>query len=348
MFRRHRGFTLIELLVVIAIIAVLIALLLPAVQAAREAARRAQCINNLKQLGLAAHNYLSSQGVLPAQSLSSAEALANAESTGWGVGWPLALLPQMEQQPLFNAFNFSRGHFAPGTPNNTVTNTQIAALICPSDGYKRPWTAGTHNYVSNMGGPGTIARFTGTMVPPDPWGWYKNTGPVGIESILDGTSNTGLFSERLVGLKGNPSFRRDSVDGLRGFYDIPGPAADTGNAANATSFYAACQAVPGSTLRGNTQVFGFAWTMGFYVHANNAYNHWGPPNTTPCHNKTQESGQVWEMSNGIAPPTSNHSGGVNMAMADGSVKFIKSSISLPPWWGLGTRNGGEVLSSDSY
>src|SRR5271170_1876430 len=104
----HRGFTLIELLVVIAIIAVLIALLLPAVQSAREAARRAQCTNNLKQLALAAHNYLSQQGVFPMQTTYPA---GQTQSWGWSYGWPLAIAPQLEQNVLFNAFNFSVGMF---------------------------------------------------------------------------------------------------------------------------------------------------------------------------------------------------------------------------------------------
>ena len=110
--RRRSAFTLIELLVVIAIIAVLIALLLPAVQAAREAARRAQCTNNLKQLGLAVHNYLTVTNVLPMQSMYPASA---SISSGWSYGWPLALLPNLEQTPLFNAFNFSIG--VPGLGN---------------------------------------------------------------------------------------------------------------------------------------------------------------------------------------------------------------------------------------
>jgi len=353
--KRQRGFTLIELLVVIAIIAVLIALLLPAVQAAREAARRAQCTNNLKQLGLAAHNYLSQTGVFPSQSLSSAQDPTSAESWGWGVGWPLAILPQLEQQPLFNAYNFSRGHFETGATNNTcnstVSYTQVAALICPSDGYKRPWVHGTHSYVSNFGGPGPVARWSGTVGVPDPWGWYKNTGVIGIESIRDGTSNTALFSERLLGITGDPRFRRDSVDGLRGYYDIAGPAAataDTNDAASARSFLNACKSIPGTKLNGNTQLFGFSWTMGYYVHANNQYNHFGTPNTTPCHNQTVESTQVWEASMSIAPPTSNHPGGVNLALADGSVRFIKDTVAVPTWWALGTRNWGEVISSDAY
>src|SRR4051794_31095187 len=157
--RPRRGFTLIELLVVIAIIAVLIALLLPAVQSAREAARRAQCTNNLKQLGLAVHNYVSQSNVMPAQSICSAITNNNAESWGWGYGWPLSILPQMEQQPIFNAFNFSRGFFPNGLagvnqiPNGTVCYTRLAALLCPSDGGKNTWSFASHNYMCNYGNP---------------------------------------------------------------------------------------------------------------------------------------------------------------------------------------------------
>jgi prepilin-type processing-associated H-X9-DG protein len=88
--------------------------------------------------------------------------------------------------------------------------------------------------------------------------------------------------------------------------------------------------------------------MGYYVHVTNAFNHWGPPNSTACHNKTQESSQVWEASNGIAPPNSNHAAGVNMAMCDGSVRFMKDSVAIPAWWALGTRNGAEVVGADAY
>jgi prepilin-type N-terminal cleavage/methylation domain-containing protein/prepilin-type processing-associated H-X9-DG protein len=365
MRRSSRGFTLIELLVVIAIIAVLIALLLPAVQAAREAARRSQCVNNLKQLGLAVHNYISQQGVLPSQCMAAGGSsggsvyMPNAdESWGWGYGWPLAILPQMEQQQTFNAFNFSRGFFPGGNggnigPNTTVCYLQLATLICPSDNSKRPWIYGTHNYMGNFGGPGTIARWSGTMVPPDPWGnWgtpYKNCGPIGIEQIRDGTANTTLFSEHLVGVNGNPSFRLDSADGKRGYYDIPGPPGDSGtNNNNVMNFYSACKALPGSTMSGNTECFGFAWTFGYYVHVTNVFNHWGPPNSTACHNRTVESSQVWEASVGIAPPNSNHPGGVNVGFCDGSVRFVKDTVSLQAWWALGTRNGGEVVSADSY
>src|SRR5689334_11694579 len=137
--RGRRGFTLIELLVVIAIIAVLIALLLPAVQAAREAARRAQCVNNLKQLGLAVHNYHATHNCFPMQTMFPS---ANQYSGGWSVGWPTQILPQMEQQALFNAFNFAFVLWDQPCCNTALINTtvayaQVAGLLCPSEDQRK-------------------------------------------------------------------------------------------------------------------------------------------------------------------------------------------------------------------
>src|SRR5262245_50740800 len=170
MRRRTPGFTLIELLVVIAIIAVLIALLLPAVQSAREAARRAQCTNNLKQIGLATHNYISQNNCLPLQCTYPAGSI---QSWGWSYGWALALAPNLEQGVLFNNFNFAAGLFGNAAGESfqrgkdTLIAIQLSVLICPSDGTRtrpqNPW--GVTNYVGNQGGPGVITPFTGTIVP---------------------------------------------------------------------------------------------------------------------------------------------------------------------------------------
>src|SRR5262249_13816066 len=134
---RGRGFTLIELLVVIAIIAVLIALLLPAVQAAREAARRAQCTNNLKQLGLAVHNYHSTYNAIPAEDMwmgATAGSGAGGGSWGWNASWPVCLLPNIEQAPLYNAYNQD---WTPDFPqDSTVAYTALSVLLCPSDNQK--------------------------------------------------------------------------------------------------------------------------------------------------------------------------------------------------------------------
>jgi prepilin-type N-terminal cleavage/methylation domain-containing protein/prepilin-type processing-associated H-X9-DG protein len=365
MQRRTSGFTLIELLVVIAIIAVLIALLLPAVQSAREAARRSQCVNNLKQIGLAAHNYVSVYNVLPMQTTYPAGAI---QSWGWSYGWPLALAPNLEQGQIFNNFNFAAGMFgnAGGYTmqhgNDTLLYVQLAVLICPSDGnrQKPQDPIGTTNYVGNVGGPGQISMFSGTIVSNPVWNGIpgqSNCGPVGLEKIRDGTSNTGLFSERLIGLanvdpnsmtRSNKDFKRVVFDATASIQAGP----NTGPAA-ALAWVQACQNLPGTTKPHATWGSGAYWLAGYPLHTViNGYLHAGTPNGAACNN-TQGSfaslSWVYFVNpQGSAPPTSNHPGGVNVGFADGSVKFVKDSVSLQSWWALGTRDGGEVVSSDSY
>lgn len=359
MRKRRLGFTLIELLVVIAIIAVLIALLLPAVQAAREAARRSQCTNNLKQIGLATHNYISTNSVLPMQTLFPT---AQVESWGWSYGWGLGLLPGLEQTAAYNAFNFSIGIFgnAGGNTfqqgNNTVCQLQLAAYICPSDGVKKMPASpnGGTSYVGNYGGPGQLGKtgangaFSGTIVPN---GWYNesNLGPLGIESITDGTSNTALFSERLLGLVGSPSITRADKDAKRGIFTAAGPVAGTG-AAGAMDFINACKALPPSSTSARTDGNGYTWFAGYPWHiAVNAYTHVGAPNSVSCTNSADQGGWLsFTGPLGSAPPSSNHSGGVNMCMADGSVRFLKDTVNLQTFWAIGTRHYGEVISADAY
>ena len=267
--RRRSAFTLIELLVVIAIIAVLIALLLPAVQAAREAARRAQCTNNLKQLGLAVHNYLTVTNVLPMQSMYPAS--ARISSSGWSYGWPLALLPNLEQTPLFNAFNFSIGVPGLGTDpgyvigNTTVEFVQLAALICPSDGTvirpQAPW--GATNYVGNMGGPGEFNAMTGTIVPVGGWisGWgdAQNFGPIPLAAITDGTSNTALFSERLMGINSGPKILRNSNNAKRAVFQGTVAAAWHSGQTGALALIQGCAALPGTTTSVESSGSGGWW-----------------------------------------------------------------------------------------
>ncbi len=145
--RNRHAFTLIELLVVIAIIAVLIALLLPAVQAAREAARRAQCTNNLKQLGLALHNYNSQQNCFPPQVQNGGLAVWSNITGGpyfdpWPLDWTASILPQMEQMPMYNALNFSVAcSVGNDLQNRTVLTQQVSSLMCPSENTKFPTNA---------------------------------------------------------------------------------------------------------------------------------------------------------------------------------------------------------------
>jgi len=361
--RSRLGFTLIELLVVIAIIAVLIALLLPAVQAAREAARRSQCINNLKQLGLAVHNYAGQNNCFPLKDMYPHVA---GISCGWSLSWPLALLPGLEQTSMYNAFNFSfsvagADYDTPcsggnGWVNTTVGRAQIASLLCPSESMTQHPDGtsggfGTMNYYGNLGGPGILATHTGMIIPNDAGVTavmgtdYGRGGPVTFASVTDGTSNTALFSEKLFGNpNGVSTMRASSNNSKRGLFNPSGTSAhDTGDQAQALAFLTSCKSIPGTTVAASS-IAGLSWIKAYPSYsAINAYTHFGPPNSLTC----AVDNAYWGGPSAAVPPNSNHSGGVNVGMADGSVKFIKDSVNLQAWWATGTRAGGEAVSSDS-
>ncbi len=367
---RRKGFTLIELLVVIAIIAVLIALLLPAVQAAREAARRAQCTNNLKQLGLSVHNYHQQVNCVPGANMFLG---ATGETWGWNANWTVFLLPNIEQGPLYNAYNFSQG--PDQVMNTTVSYTLINVLLCPSDNQKQrnnnPWAP--NSYFGNYGGPPVVRMWSGMIVPfftcstlPNTpangwgpgvcwWGADSNLGFFGFEGVGDGTSNTALFSEKLLGITtGSPlPYAGSSSDAKRGIFlvgNMPGTV-NTQMMSNALAGLQGCQATPLTTqANGASWLLGFGWSIGYQWHwMVNQYNHYNTPNKLTClpTNDVSAAG-TWGGGTGMSPPTSNHPGGVNVCFADGSVHFVKDSVSPQTWWSLGTRNGNETLSSDSY
>lgn len=358
--RISRGFTLIELLVVIAIIAVLIALLLPAVQAAREAARRAQCVNNLKQLGLAVQNYISQQNAFPplftnfSAFPSAPTALANGD---WMLGWAVSILPMMEQQALFNATNYSFGADQP--QNLTLSQSKVSALICPSESLNTgTWLPSSFiNYAANFGGPCNISAWNGAITPMASSSTgvngldfsNGNVGSRGIEGIQDGTSNTALFSEKLNGITvTTPIPAGSSGQPLRVAFLVSGitNTPDTGGAAQAVQFYQACKNLSTGTLS-TADAFGFSGAVWAGGHGStlrfNAYNHFNTPNGLTCID-TQPPGDVTD----AVTASSNHSGGVNVGLCDGSVRFVKSSISYQTWWGIGSRAGSEIISSDSF
>jgi prepilin-type N-terminal cleavage/methylation domain-containing protein/prepilin-type processing-associated H-X9-DG protein len=378
----RRAFTLIELLVVIAIIAVLIALLLPAVQSAREAARRAQCVNNLKQIGLALHNYVSGQEVFPPQVQNGGLAVWSNITGGpyfdpWPLDWTASILGQFDQIPLYNALNFSvSSSVGNDLHNRTVLATQVASLLCPSESIKVPnqivgGVTSTKSYHANVGGPSVIMSWNGifTALPQDQFGFngvYTNTncGKVDFSTITDGSSNTAMMSETHIG-SGPPAAQvtLNSVNGRGDTYmwRPTGGQTTTGydmgpaGVPIAQAFVAACQGIPGNTAAfggggGLSPPNGDVWIGGNPGSCMlwDAYNHFMPPNSFACDSTTDGNTEGYGSVPDAFPPASNHPGGINMCFADGSVRFIKNSVGLQVWWALGTRNGGELISSEQY
>jgi prepilin-type N-terminal cleavage/methylation domain-containing protein/prepilin-type processing-associated H-X9-DG protein len=345
---KRNGFTLIELLVVIAIIAVLIALLLPAVQAAREAARRIQCTNNLKQMGLGLHNYESTNGVFPPTTILTF-ASTTATKPIWQGSWSVnaRIAPYMELGPLYNSINFS-GTYSDAA-NTTVSNTPIKFLFCPSD----------------PGGSIDDAQYGGTMTATSSYGqftgdWYvwSNGGPPNrcafgpnqsrmIAQFTDGLSNSLFASEGYIGhLQARNCLSNPQNPPGMSPTTVPDPSISI---ETLKSLVSACSGSGKFGVKlGHTR-----WTNGgvYYSGVTTAV----PPNTNvsyPGYSGPFDWVSTDENNGGPTyaslSASSYHSGGVNTLFADGSVKFVKNSISPFTWRALGSIAGGEVISADSY
>jgi prepilin-type N-terminal cleavage/methylation domain-containing protein/prepilin-type processing-associated H-X9-DG protein len=324
--RTIRGFTLIELLVVIAIIAVLIALLLPAVQAAREAARRAQCTNNMKQIGVAMHNYHSVNNSLPPGKMNY----------GWGT-WVVFTLQYIEGGALYNAWNQSDNKTDSGAiltygapPNTTVSRTRVQTYSCPSDSNDSLYgTMPMYNYAVNWGNTNVsqaaqsdpfMANASVTF-GGSPFADMTSTsgGVFGFQAIVDGTSNTLLAAEI-----------------------VQGQGAASGVPINGVTCY---------DIRGFT-IWGDATGFEALIPPNSTYpdiiyaaSHCGYPYSInpPC---VVTASPTYPFS--LYGSRGRHPGGVNAMLGDGHVQFFKNSINVQTWRALATTKGGEVISSDAY
>ena len=341
---RNQAFTLIELLVVISIIGVLIALLLPAVQAAREAARRSSCINNLKQIGTALHNYTNALSVFPPGYASAMDPSVtdacdqDAENMhgvdlGPGWAWGSMILPQMEQTALFNSINFSLSvAFA---ANNTCSTTSVNAYLCPSDGgaptvvpvFKDPPDPAQPGTYSGTAIDDTVARGNyagmfglGEICAASSANSQPNIGSVGssvgvfyrnsrtsFADIVDGSSQTIAVGERSHNLS-YVTWTARSIDGWLGKTSLVEGGTDQFNPSPEECW---TQVLGPAGLEDGTRT----------------------PNDVEAHVE-----DYW----------SRHPGGVNFLFADGSVHLLKSSINTTPWRALATRNGNEAISADSY
>ena len=315
MYASRRGFTLIELLVVIAIIAILIALLLPAVQQAREAARRSTCKNNLKQIGLALHNYHETHGTFPPGLIVSGSGFGSADELGYG--WGVFILPMMEQSNIYNNLNFS----APAFPQNV-----IPAYLCPSD----PRSEGMATYSSQSGGTNAAGDPCGsaTDVPAD----YNMGGPCTSTT----TTNVGFAARaNYVGCFGNGALSAGAGNGV--LYNLSSVRFRDITDGTSNTFLA------GERNNAQGQV---AWAGSQYNTTYSSGGGVGMPGTTGY---TQNSGRHVLGTTASQPNVGSdgfgsvHEGGCQMLLGDGSVRFLSENIAGPTWRNLGQRNDGQIV-----
>jgi prepilin-type N-terminal cleavage/methylation domain-containing protein/prepilin-type processing-associated H-X9-DG protein len=347
-----RGFTLIESLVTISIICLLTALLLPAIQAVRESSRRALCMANFAQVGLAVQNYAASTGYFPPGAIHWTSGLGATDLTPrLEVQFSLftRILPQLEQNPLFDSINFHNSIVAPNSfgsesglwiehrANDTARSTRLAVLLCPSDSAQEPSLSAGTNIRSNEGTmpfftPTDSSRFSGPAgsVYVSTRKRFSSWNSTTVASVTDGLSSTVLVSEKLRshvndgdGLSWDRFHpNRDFVDkqaifGVESGDEVVRICGDT---AMRTNLY--------------FPVSGHVWMIGSLLNA--TYNHVALPNPpfADCLSN-------W---NGCSSARSQHPGGVNVGMADGSVRFVRNGVTLQVWRALGSKAAGEVIS----
>ncbi len=312
---RKPGFTLIELLVVIAIIAILIGLLLPAVEKVREAAARMKCSNNLKQLGLAIHNYHDTNNQFPP---------GWDFATSWGA---LALvLPYIEQDNIAKSLDFTKPISDPA--NQPYTLFPLSLYKCPSDKENpSPSLGGSTNYHTNNGNQPIFVIARGLNANEKPNGvFYTGSKGITFASVTDGTSNTAFASERVLG-DGNMGQVSPLEDTFNGPNGAPGLPATADQAATW------CMSVDVTNPSNQFPIFmGAPW-----AHGQHSYQHILTPNNRSC---------GWLASlRASMTPSSRHPNGVNLLLGDGSVRFVPNSIDLATWRALGSRDGGEVVGN---
>jgi prepilin-type N-terminal cleavage/methylation domain-containing protein/prepilin-type processing-associated H-X9-DG protein len=358
-YRKTLGFTLVELLVVIAIVGILIAMLLPAVQQVREAARRITCGNNMRQIALAIHNRESALGGFPVNQIGPGVS-TGAGSVGPGYySWLVPLLPFIEQSNLYDRFDLrinngngtgsSNGFLVSSThPNAEAVATVVDTFICPSA--ERPLDnsipMGNANpapgsYVGNAGWPHyatgfqgereTPGRFNGVISlqhPSAPVAWHQKE-KVSFQDVHDGSSNTAMISERLMQTALSTTEINSGDDRLKAFHILE----RFETLAQIDQQFTSTHVHTNQSARiGRSWSCGFPYAAPTYLHVKTPNSRIGFYSTNP------QDGEF------IMTPSSRHPGGVNVAMVDGSLQFVKDAISREAWWSVGARDDGRTAS----
>ena len=349
------GFTLVELLVVIAIIGILIGMLLPAVQMVRAAARRTSCANNIRQVALAFHNYESAFGEFPVNQIGPG---VGSTSEGFGPGyysWMVPLLPYVEQNNVYDLFDLTVNNgdgddykVSDTHPNAAAVSTLISVFLCPSDEPNRNNSVilgsanpAPSNYVGNAGWPSYATGYAGERIAPgahngviplvhpsDNVLWHGSS-EVGFQTIVDGSSNTALISERLIQPGNSADAINNGDDRLRSLHIL--------------ERFETLPEIREQMSSTHAHVFqsahlGRSWSSGSPLVAP-TYMHVQRPNQLMGHYNTSiDEGDF------VITPSSQHPGGVNLAMVDASVHFVANTVSEEVWWAVGGRDDGRTES----
>lgn len=363
MWRRHErlGFTLVELLVVIAILAILVLLLLPAINAARESARNTQCKNNIRQVAMAIANFESARGHFPVSETASGVDRRNSVQ-GCAPGfysWHARILPFIEEDQLYRQIDFTvdmsdncndgqQGFISNTHRNAAAANTTVAAFLCPSDGGSElkndlmgSALTAPGSYAGNAGWPAlatgynderrTPAKYNGlvTLINPRSQNPWQPKTPVRAKHIKDGLSKTAAVAERLIQRGATRDEILSGPERTKSYHITEQPRSLQAMSERCTPENTHAD-LDYSAYLGRSWISGWAPTGGTYMHVK-------PPNTNHCHfSHSVTTGDF------VVTPSSQHSGGVNVAFADGHVEFVANDIDLRIWWGMGSRSGGET------
>lgn len=360
--RRSRAFTLVELLVVIAIIGILVLLLLPAVNAAREAARNTQCKNNIRQLALAVVSYESAYRRFPVSQTASGKANRDGGCHGGFYSWHAKILPFIEAQNVFERIDFNvdladecndgeHGLISASHPHAPIAMTKIDTFLCPSDGSDLDHldimgiNTAPDSYAGNAGWPSvatgyegerkTPAKYNGliNIVNPRRKNDFQPKQAVRVKQVIDGLSKTACVAERLIqrGIT-----QQQVLNGSRKTlsYHL------TERPRSLAEMVQRCGPEHTHADLSNSAYLGRSWLSG-WAPTGPTYMHVKQPNTNHCH-----FSHSFSTGDFIVTPTSNHAGGVNVAFADGHVRFITDDVEPNIWWAMGSRNGRDSINEN--